>query len=101
MRRLTHLLLACQAALAASAIPVPANGLYLGLWSNPNQGSNQEQSIEITEGPAPSGINHPFSLHLVYYKWGDIAAQLDSNGVYHPDSALGGDISHGRVPVIS
>ena len=101
MRGIVVLLTAAQGVLAASALPVPTTGLYLGVWSNPNVGSNQEQSIEILEGPAPNGINHRFALHLVYYKWTDIAARLDSSGSFHPDSTLQGDIAYGRVPVIS
>src|SRR5580700_8478630 len=93
--------MAAQVASAATGIPIPANGVYLGVQANPNLAPTQEQAIEILEGPAPNGINHTFAFHLVYYKWGDIAQMLDSNGVFQPDSDLAGDISHGRVPVIS
>ncbi len=94
-------MLAAQTGHAANSLPVPASGVYLGFWANPNLAPTQEQAIEILEGPAPGGIGHTFALHLVYYKWGDIAALLDSNGIFQPDSDLAGDISHGRVPVIS
>lgn len=86
---------------AANSLPVPANGVYLGIQAHPNLAPNQEQAIEILEGPAPNGINHTFALHLAYYGWANIAAMLDSNGIFRPDSNLAGDIGHGRVPVIS
>ena len=95
------LLIASSAAWGAGALPVPTTGVYLGFWANPNLAGGQEKAVEIREGPPPNGVNHTFALHLVYYQWGDIAAQLDSNGVFQPDAALAGDISHGRVPVIS
>jgi uncharacterized protein (TIGR03437 family) len=101
MNRVFLLVLAGQAAFAAGKLPGPTSGIYLGIWANPSLASNQERSIEIREGPAPNGINHAFNLHLVYYQWDAIAQQLDSSGVLQPDTALAGDISHGRVPVIS
>jgi hypothetical protein len=48
------------------ALPIPASGVYLGIWADPNLAGSQEQSIEIREGSGPNGINHPFSFHLVY-----------------------------------
>ena len=86
---------------AAGKLQVPSNGVYLGIWANQALAPSPEKAAEIREGPAPNGINRTFALHLIYYQWGDIAAQLDSNGVFHPDASLLGDISHGRVPVIS
>ena len=83
------------------ALPVPASGMYLGIWADPSLAANQEQAIEIREGPGPNGIDHPFSFHLVYYQWTDIEQLLNKKGVFQPDSALAGDISHGRVPVIT
>ena len=79
----------------------PANGVYLGIWADPDLGNNQEQSIEIREGPPPNGINHPFRLHLVYYQWTDIEGMLNKKGILQPDGVLSGDIAHGRVPVIT
>jgi uncharacterized protein (TIGR03437 family) len=84
---------------AASTLPIPATGVYLGVWANQNAASNQEAAIELLEGP--SGINRPFALHLVYYKWTEISQLVNSAGVFQPDTALQGDIDHGRVPVIS
>ncbi|HYL78622.1 MAG TPA: glycosyl hydrolase [Bryobacteraceae bacterium] len=84
---------------SGSSLPVPASGAYLGIWADPAHG-NPEAAIEVREGPAPNGINHRFALHLHYYAWKNIAAMLN-NGVLQPDVALQGDISHGRVPVIS
>ncbi len=95
------LMMAAQIGHGSNALPVPSSGVYLGIWANPNLAQTQEQAVEILEGPAPNGINHTFALHLVYYEWGDIAAMLDSNGIFNPDVDLAGDISHGRVPVIS
>ncbi len=95
------ILLAAQNSWGASALPVPSNGLYLGIWANPNSAQTQERAVEILEGPAPNGINRRFALHLVYYGWSDIAALLDSNGIFQPDQELAGDIQNGRVPVIS
>ena len=86
---------------ANQPLPVPQNSVYLGIWANPNLANNQEGAVEIREGPAPMGINRTFALHLVYYQWSELAAMVDSNGVFHPDTNLQGDISHGRVPVIS
>src|SRR5271157_4072493 len=97
------LCLAClvgQAAWAAGAIPFPANGVYLGIWVNPALGT-PEAAIEAREGPAPNGIGRRFALHLHYKQWTDISQQLNSAGVFQPDSDLQGDISHGRIPVIS
>jgi hypothetical protein len=86
---------------SSGKLAVPATGIYLGLWANPALAANPEKTIEIREGPAPNGISRTFALHLHYYQWTDVAAMLDSNGVFQPDAAVGGDISHGRVPVIS
>ncbi|HLJ94255.1 MAG TPA: IPT/TIG domain-containing protein, partial [Gemmataceae bacterium] len=94
-------ILTAQGAKGANALPVPSSGVYLGIWANPALAQNQEQAVEILEGPSPNGINYTFALHLVYYQWTDIAAMLDANGILQPDLALAGDISHGRVPVIS
>src|SRR5690242_14560102 len=85
---------------SGSLLPVPATGAYLGIWADTGLGSGPEAAIEVREGPGPSGINHRFALHLHYYSWTTIAAMLD-NGVFQPDAALQGDISRGRVPVIS
>ncbi len=85
---------------AAGTLAVPANGVYLGIWANPALGS-PEAAIEAREGPAPNGIGRRFALHLHYTNWTDLSQELDSAGVFHPDSDLQGDISHGRVPVIS
>jgi len=93
--------IAAPAACAAEALPVPTKGVYLGIWANPNSAPNQEKALELLEGPPPGGIGHPFNLHLVYYQWGAIAAQLNGSGVLQPDTALAGDIGLGRVPVIS
>jgi len=84
---------------AASALPIPTTGAYLGVWANPSSASNQEAAIELLEGP--SGINRPFALHLAYYGWAALSQLLDSAGVFQPDTNLRGDIDHGRVPVIS
>ena len=85
---------------AASALPVPATGVYLGVWVDPNLASGEESATENLEAPAPKGIGRPFPLHLIYLQWGDIAAMLHG-GVFQPNGALQGDIAHGRVPVIS
>ena len=85
---------------AAGTLAVPANGVYLGIWANPLLGS-PEAAIEAREGPAPNGIGRRFALHLHYKQWTDLAQQLNSAGVFQPDADLQGDISHGRVPVIS
>ena len=101
--RNTRCWLACvlgQTAWAAATLAIPANGVYLGIWANPALASNEEGAIEIREGPAPNGINHPIALHLRYLQWTDIANEL-VNGVFQPDQGLRGDISHGRVPVLS
>lgn len=85
---------------ADSALPVPATGVYLGVWVDPNQASGEESATENLEAPMPKGIGRPFPLHLIYLQWGDIAAMLHG-GVFQPNGALQGDITHGRVPVIS
>ncbi|MGO9228353.1 MAG: IPT/TIG domain-containing protein [Bryobacteraceae bacterium] len=85
---------------AAGVLSVPPNGVYLGIWANPTLGS-PEAAIEAREGAAPNGIGRPFGLHLHYKNWTDLSQELDSNGVFQPDSDLQGDISHGRIPVIS
>src|SRR5579871_1903454 len=95
------MLLAAHSCSGANALPVPSAGVYLGIWANPSSARNQEQAVESLEGPSPNGINHAFALHLVYYGWGDIAQMVTSGGIFQPDSDLAGDISHGRVPVIS
>ena len=100
-RLLALIFVSAATAQAANSLPVPANGVYLGIQANPGLASNQELATEILEGPVSNGINHTFALHLAYYKWGDIAAMLDSNAIFQPDVNLAGDISHGRVPVIS
>jgi endoglucanase len=84
---------------AASTLPIPATGVYLGVWANPNSANNQEAAMELLEGP--SGIGRPFALHLSYYGWTDLSQLLNSTGVLQPDANLQGDIDHGRVPVIS
>ncbi len=84
---------------AASTLPVPASSVYLGVWANPNSANNQEAAIELLE--RASGINRPFALHLGYYGWTDLSQLLNAGGVFQPDTALQGDIQHGRVPVIS
>lgn len=89
-----------QPAWAHSALPVPATGVYLGVWVDPNLASGEESATENLEAPAPKGIGHRFSLHLIYLQWSDIAAMLHE-GVFQPNGALQGDINHGRVPVIS
>ena len=100
-RLLALTLMSAATGRAANSLPVPTNGVYLGVQANPSLAPNQELAIEALEGPAPNGINHTFALHLAYYKWGELAALLDSNGIFQPDSNLAGNISHGRVPVIS
>jgi hypothetical protein len=85
---------------AASTLPIPATGIYLGVWANQSAGSHdQEAAIELLEGP--SGVNRTFAFHLAYYGWTDLSQLLNSAGVLQPDTALQGDIDHGRVPVIS
>jgi hypothetical protein len=86
---------------AATVLPVPNIGIYLGIWANPNLGTSQEKAVEVREGPAPSGVNRKFGLHLIYQSWNEIAQQLDKNGVFQPNVAFAGDIAHGRVPVVS
>src|SRR5271157_1742350 len=92
-------LLALPVLHAASTLPIPSTGLYLGVWANPLSANTQEAAIELLEGP--SGVNRPFDLHLAYYGWKDLSQLLNSAGVFQPDPALQGDINHGRVPVIS
>ena len=96
-----HMKLMLAAALLASAyagsLPVPFNGVYLGIWANPALASNQEAAIEMRE----ASIGQPFALHLHYYAWTDLAGELDENGILQPDAQLTGDIGHGRIPVIS
>jgi len=92
---------AVPAAAAARALSVPAAGVYLGIWANPALASTQEQAIEIREGPAANGINRRFNFHLHYYGWTVLAQELDSAGLFHPNAELLGDISRGRIPVIS
>lgn len=84
---------------ASSTLPIPSTGVYLGVWADPNSASNQEAAIELLEGL--SGVNRPFALHLGSYGWKDLSQLLNFAGVFRPDSELQGDISHGRVPVIS
>jgi len=85
---------------ATDSLPVPATGIYLGIWVDPNLASGEESATENLEAPPPKGIGRPFPLHLIYLQWGDIAAMLHG-GVFQPNGALQGDIAHGRVPVIS
>jgi hypothetical protein len=99
-RLLAAALLAGRAIWAAGTLPVPATGIYLGIWADPTLASNQEKAIEILEGPAPTGINRPFALHLHYYKWSDLSQELN-NGVFQRDAQLLDDLTHGRIPVIS
>src|SRR5581483_6442121 len=100
MRALFPFLLLVQTVRAAS-LPVPTTGIYLGIWPNPDLANDAESALEIREGSGPNGINHPFYFHLVYYSWTDIQKQLSTAGVFQPDKNLAGDISHGRVPVIT
>ena len=79
----------------------PAGEVYLGIQADPQLGSGTEQAIEVREGGPPNGVGRTFALHLHYYAWKDLAQELDASGRLQPDSALQGDISHGRVPVIS
>ena len=79
----------------------PPGQVYLGIWADPTLGANPEQAIEKREGGAPNGVGRTFALHLHYYGWKDLTQQLDSTGVFHPDSSLLGDIDHRRVPVLS
>jgi hypothetical protein len=79
----------------------PAGEVYLGIWADPDLGNGPEGAIEAREGGAPNGISRTFALHLHYYGWTALAQLLDSAGRFQPDSALAGDISHERVPVIS
>lgn len=69
------MMLATRAGQAAYVVPVPSNGVYLGIQSSVN--------LSILEGPAPNGINHTFALHLAYYNWGAIATMLDGSGVFN------------------
>ena len=85
---------------AVTVLPVPATGIYLGVWVDPNQASGEESATQNLEGPAPKGIGRPFPLHLTYLQWGEVAAMLNG-GVFQPNGALQGDITHGHVPVIS
>lgn len=84
---------------ADSTLPIPAGGIYLGIWANPSSAANQEAAVELLEGS--SGIGRPFALHLSYYGWTDLSQLLNPAGVFQPNTALQGDIDHGRVPVIS
>ena len=85
---------------AANVLAVPASGIYLGIWVDPNQANGEESATENLEAAAPKGIGRSFPLHLIYLQWADIGAMLH-NGVFQPNGALQGDIAHGRVPVIS
>ena len=89
-----------QSTWATSALPVPATGVYLGVWVDPNLASGEESATQNLEAAAPKGIGRTFPLHLIYLQWSDIAAMLHG-GVFQPNGALQGDIAHGRVPVIS
>ena len=100
-RLLAVALLVARAVSGAGALPVPSTGVYLGIWANPVLAPNQESAIEVREGPSANGIGRRFALHLHYYAWSDLSQDLDSAGVFQPDQQLQGDISHGRVPVIS
>lgn len=83
---------------AAAQLNLPPNGqVYLGIWANPQLGSGPEASIEGRE----ANVQRTFALHLHYYGWTELAKQLGSDGRFHPDAALLGDLNHGRVPVIS
>ena len=77
------------------------NGVYLGFWAEPSLGGanrSQEKAIEARE----ASINRTFALHLHYAGWAELWTQLvDPSGVFQPNADLAGDISHGRVPVIS
>ncbi len=86
---------------AGGKLAIPSAGAYLGLWANPALSTSPEKTIEIREGTTAQGVGRTFALHLVYYQWTDISAQLSGSGVFQPDFTLAGDISHGRVPVIS
>jgi len=97
---LAALVLLARSAAWANELPVPEKGLYLGIYANPAFGQ-QETAIEKREGNGSRGIGRVFALHLGYYHWGDLAAELDDQGVFQPDTNLKGDIQYGRVPVIS
>ena len=62
---------------------------------------DQEQAIEIRESRSTQGIGRRFAVHLHYYPWTKLASEVDSRGRFQPDGELGGDIEHGRTPVIS
>ena len=86
----------------APALPIPSSGIYLGIWSADSAiVAGTQQSIDVREGPPPNGVSRVFNLHLIYIDWGAIPQQLISNGAFQPAGAFAGDISHGRVPVIS
>ncbi len=84
---------------ASGPLPVPNTGAYLGIWADPTLGG-PEAAIEAREANGPNGIHHAFAMHLHYYGWKVIAGMMNG-GVFQPDAGLAGDISHGRVPVIS
>lgn len=98
--RLAIAVVAARALWGAGALPVPAGGIYLGIRANPGLAKTEEEATEIREGPPPNGINRPFALHLLYYQWTDLANELN-NDVLSPDNNLLGDITHGRIPVVS
>jgi hypothetical protein len=85
----------------------PSGQVYLGVRVDPGAGTllerqeQEELNMETLEGPAPLGINRIFALHLSYYDWTELAQELDSSGIFQPDSELKGDINRGRIPVIS
>ena len=84
-----------------SVLLPPDHGVYLGFWAEPGLGGpnkSQEKAIEARE----ASISRTFALHLHYADWAELWTQLvDSSGAFQPNADLAGDISHGRVPVIS
>lgn len=86
---------------AASLIAAPATGVYLGAQVNPSAtpgqddqfGDNNNQEIE-TEYLEQHIMNRSLALHHEYTDWNRL-----SNASTDPE--FEGDISHGRVPVIS
>ena len=78
---------------AASPLPIPATGAYLGVWANPTSAHNQENAIELLEGP--SGINRPSPQLLTSaITTGPISLNFLQlrQASFNPDNNLQGDI---------
>ena len=103
MRPLPLFLMAAQAIAAATGIPIPSKGVYLGIWANPSLSQNQEQAIEHFEGPAPREINRTVvaAEQFIYHQKDNHGGWTALYGIATSSSSLSGSAATPTVPTIS